>query len=49
MIRKHIIKAGRAIRKAFELHVAGKGFSLVEVLFSLPDELGMTPTKRFAI
>jgi 2-oxoglutarate ferredoxin oxidoreductase subunit beta len=42
---QHIIKAGRAIRKAFATQVAGKGFSLVEVLSSCPTNWGMTPTQ----
>ena len=42
---KHIIKAGRAIRKAFEMQIAGKGFSLVEVLSTCPTNWGLTPVK----
>ena len=42
---KHIIKAGRAIRKAFEMQIAGKGFSLVEVLSTCPTNWGLTPIK----
>jgi len=42
---KHIIKASRAIRKAFEMQIAGKGFSLVEVLSTCPTNWGLTPVK----
>ncbi|NLM36725.1 MAG: 2-oxoglutarate oxidoreductase [Firmicutes bacterium] len=42
---QHILKAGQAIRKAFALQVAGKGFSLVEVLSSCPTNWGMTPAE----
>ena len=45
---KHIIKAGQAIKKAFAQQVAGKGFSLVEVLSSCPTNWGMTPEKALA-
>ena len=38
------IKQGR-IRQAFAMQVAGKGFSLVEVLSSCPTNWGMTPTQ----
>ncbi len=40
---QHIIKAGQAIRKAFEMQIAGQGFALVEVLSSCPTNWGMTP------
>ncbi len=40
---KHIIKAGEAIRKAFEVQINGGGFALVEVLSSCPTNWGMTP------
>lgn len=42
---KHIIQAGHAIHKAFEMQITGKGFSLVEVLSSCPTNWGMTPAK----
>jgi 2-oxoglutarate ferredoxin oxidoreductase subunit beta len=45
---KHIIKAGQAINKAFTQQIAGKGFSLVEVLSSCPTNWGMTPEKALA-
>lgn len=40
---KHINKAKKAIKKAFENQIQGKGFSLVEVLSSCPTNWGMTP------
>ncbi|MBE3101967.1 MAG: 2-oxoglutarate oxidoreductase [Firmicutes bacterium] len=44
---KHINQAKKAIRKAFEYQLAGKGFSLVEVLSTCPTNWGMTPTESF--
>jgi len=41
----NIIKAKKAIRKAFEAQLAGKGFSLVEVLSTCPTNWGMNPTE----
>lgn len=40
---KNIKNAKRAIKKAFENQVNGKGFSLVEVLSTCPTNWGMTP------
>ena len=40
---KNIIGAKRAIKKAFEIQLEGKGFSLVEVLSQCPVDWGMTP------
>ncbi|HZK34711.1 MAG TPA: thiamine pyrophosphate-dependent enzyme [Bacillota bacterium] len=40
---RHILRAKRAIKKAFELQIAGKGFALVEVLSNCPTNWGMTP------
>jgi len=40
---KNIINAKKAIKKAFELQLAGKGFTLVEVLSTCPTNWGMTP------
>lgn len=40
---KHINQAKRAIKKAFETQLAGKGFSMVEVLCTCPTNWGMTP------
>ena len=42
---KNIRKAKKAIKKAFENQIKGKGFSLVEVLSSCPTNWGMTPQK----
>ena len=40
---KHIMEAKKSIRKAFEMQIAGKGFSMVEVLSACPTNWGMTP------
>jgi 2-oxoglutarate ferredoxin oxidoreductase subunit beta len=40
---QNVQKAKETIRKAFELQVAGKGFSLVEVLSTCPTNWGMNP------
>ena len=40
-----IRKAKKAILKAFQNQVEGKGFSLVEVISTCPTNWGMTPTK----
>ena len=40
---KHILDAKKCIKKAFETQIAGKGFSMVEVLSSCPTNWGMTP------
>ncbi|NLX71448.1 MAG: 2-oxoglutarate oxidoreductase [Clostridiales bacterium] len=42
---KHITRAKRAIKKAFETQLAGKGFSMVEVLSTCPTNWGMTPVE----
>jgi 2-oxoglutarate ferredoxin oxidoreductase subunit beta len=42
---KHIMRAKKSIRKAFEMQLAGKGFSLVEVLSTCPTNWGMTPVE----
>ncbi len=42
---KAVKNAKRAIKKAFQNQVDGKGFSLVEVLSSCPTNWGMTPKK----
>lgn len=39
----NIRKAKKAIRKAFETQLAGKGFSIVEALSSCPTNWGMSP------
>ncbi len=40
---KNIMKAKKAIKKAFQNQVEGKGFSLVEVVSTCPTNWGMTP------
>jgi len=40
---KHIKKAKEAVKKAFKVQMAGKGFSLVEMLSTCPTNWGMTP------
>ena len=45
---KNIRNAKKAIKKAFENQLAGKGFSLVEVLSTCPTNWGMTPDKALA-
>ena len=42
---KHINDTKKAIKKSFEMQLAGKGFSLVEVLSTCPTNWGMTPVK----
>ena len=39
----NIMEAKKAIKKAFEIQMAGKGFTLVEVLSTCPTNWGMTP------
>lgn len=39
----HIRKAKKAIKKAFELQLQGKGFALIEVLSTCPTNWGKTP------
>ena len=45
---KHVKAAKKAILKAFQNQLDGKGFSLVEVLSSCPTNWGMTPQKALA-
>ena len=42
---KQIRNAKKAIKKAFQNQVEGKGFSLIEVLSTCPTNWGMTPLK----
>ena len=42
---KHIVRAKKAIKKAFEYQLEGKGFTLVEVLSTCPTNWGMTPAE----
>lgn len=41
----NVIKAKKAIKKAFENAIAGKGFSLVEVLSTCPTNWGLSPSE----
>ena len=45
---KHVKAAKKAILKAFQNQLDGKGFSMVEVLSSCPTNWGMTPQKALA-
>ncbi|MDR0325517.1 MAG: 2-oxoglutarate oxidoreductase [Oscillospiraceae bacterium] len=40
---KNVRAAKKAVKKAFEIQLAGKGFSLVEVLSTCPTNWGLTP------
>lgn len=42
---KNINRAKRAIKKAFQVQLAGKGFAMVEVLSTCPTNWGMTPVE----
>ncbi len=42
---KNVKKAKKAIQKAFQNQIDGKGFSLIEVVSSCPTNWGMTPAK----
>ena len=42
---KHVLKAKEAIRKAFEVQIAGPGFSMVEVLSTCPTNWGLSPVE----
>ena len=42
---KNVKNAKKAIKKAFENQIAGKGFSLIEVVSACPTNWGMTPEK----
>ena len=44
----NIIKTRRAIKKAFEYQMAGKGFTLVEILSTCPTNWGLTPRESLA-
>jgi 2-oxoglutarate ferredoxin oxidoreductase subunit beta len=41
----NIIKAKRAIKKAFQLQIEGKGFTMIEVLSTCPTNWGLTPVE----
>ncbi|MDY0398582.1 MAG: thiamine pyrophosphate-dependent enzyme [Desulfuromonas thiophila] len=40
---KHVLQAGKVIRKAFKTQLDGKGFAFVEVLSTCPTNWGMDP------
>ena len=42
---KNVKEAGKAIKKAFQYQIEGKGFSLIEVLSTCPTNWGLTPDK----
>ena len=42
---QHVMAAKKAIKKAFENQINGKGFSLIEVVSTCPTNWGMTPEK----
>jgi len=42
---KSVIKAGKAIKKAFEMQLNGEGFSMIEVLSACPTNLKLEPVK----
>ena len=42
---KNVLAAKKAIKKAFETQIAGKGLSIVEVLSTCPTQWGMTPSE----
>lgn len=42
---QNIIKAGKAIKKAFEMQVRGEGFSMIEILSACPTNLRLSPIK----
>lgn len=44
----NIIKAKKAIKKAFELQMNGAGFTMVEVLATCPTNWGKTPIESIA-
>ena len=44
---KNVRKAKKAIKKAFQTQVEGKGYSLVEVVSTCPTNWGMTPKAAF--
>jgi len=40
---KHIRLAKKSIKKAFELQLAGKGFTMIEILSTCPTNWGQNP------
>ena len=45
---KNVMAAKKAIKKAFQNQIDGKGFSLVEIISSCPTNWGLTPQKALA-
>lgn len=41
----NVMRAKRAIRKAFEMQLEGRGFTMIEVLSTCPTNWGLTPVK----
>lgn len=44
---KNILRAGKAIKKAFQVQMDGLGFAVVEILSSCPTNWKMNPTEAF--
>ncbi|NLF16581.1 MAG: MFS transporter, partial [Lentisphaerae bacterium] len=42
---KHVMAAGRAIKKAFQYQMEGRGFTMIEVLSTCPTNWGLTPVE----
>ncbi len=42
---KHIVKAKKAIKKAFKMQLEGKGFTMIEVLSTCPTNWGIEPVE----
>ena len=45
---KHVIAAKRAVKRAFEFQIEGKGFALIEALSTCPTNWGLSPEKSMA-
>jgi 2-oxoglutarate ferredoxin oxidoreductase subunit beta len=44
----NVIKAKKAIKKAFQYQMEGKGFTLVELLSTCPTNWGMSPVESLS-
>jgi 2-oxoglutarate ferredoxin oxidoreductase subunit beta len=42
---KNVVAAKKAIKKAFQCQIEGRGFSLVEILSTCPTNWGMSPVE----
>ena len=42
---KHVMAAGKAIKKAFQYQMEGRGFTMIEVLSTCPTNWGLTPVE----